>query len=126
VVIGIVIAVENESLVKDAWAAEETLRVQKEATKKQKEILSRWKKFLVGLRIRKRINHVYGDKSPSTGRDDVVHNKSGNWVYVQEITEHGALGEIENGSNGNEGLANGTDGDDGEDREDTGGGFILD
>lgn len=56
-------ASENEELVMDAWQAEEVIRVEKEATKKQKEVLGRWKKFLVGLRIRQRINNVYGTSS---------------------------------------------------------------
>ena len=56
-------ASENEELVMDAWQAEEAIRVEKEATKKQKEVLARWKKFFVGLRIRQRINNVYGTSS---------------------------------------------------------------
>ena len=54
-------AVENEEIVLDAWRAEEAIRVAKEATRKQKEVLARWKKFLVGLRIRRRIGIAYGD-----------------------------------------------------------------
>ena len=50
-------------MVLDAWRQEEAARVEKEATKKQKEVLTRWKKFLIGLRIRKRIGIVYGDNS---------------------------------------------------------------
>jgi xeroderma pigmentosum group C-complementing protein len=55
------VAVENEEIVLDAWRAEEAIRVAKEATRKQKEVLARWKKFLVGLRIRRRIGIAYGD-----------------------------------------------------------------
>lgn len=61
VVFGVVVASEHEEMVLDAWREEEALRAEKEATKKQKEVLARWKKFLVGLRIRKRIGIVYGD-----------------------------------------------------------------
>jgi xeroderma pigmentosum group C-complementing protein len=63
VVGGVVVAAENEEIVMDAWQAEEAMRVEREATKKQKEVLGRWKKFLVGLRIRQRINDVYGSNS---------------------------------------------------------------
>ena len=59
---GIVVAAEHEEMILDAWHAEEAIRIEKEATKKQKEVLARWKKFLVGLRIRKRIGLVYGAK----------------------------------------------------------------
>ena len=63
VVEGVVIAAENAEMVLDAWRAEEAMRVEREATKKQNEVLGRWKKFLVGLRIRQRINNVYGVNS---------------------------------------------------------------
>jgi len=63
VVGGVVIAAENEEMVLDAWRAEEAMRVEREATKKQNEVLGRWKKFLAGLRIRQRINNVYGVNS---------------------------------------------------------------
>lgn len=57
---GIVVAAEHEVAVLDAWREDEEIRLEKEAAKKQKEVLARWKKFLVGLRIRQRINQVYG------------------------------------------------------------------
>jgi xeroderma pigmentosum group C-complementing protein len=60
---GIVVAAENEEMVLDAWRKDEQIRLEKEAAKKEKEILARWKKFLVGLRIRQRINQVYGTGS---------------------------------------------------------------
>jgi xeroderma pigmentosum group C-complementing protein len=63
VVEGIVVAAENEEMVLDAWREDEQIRVEKEAAKKEKEVLARWKKFLVGLRIRQRINQVYGTAS---------------------------------------------------------------
>ena len=60
VVEGIVVAAENEEIVLDAWREEEEIRVKKDAARKQNEVLARWKKFLVGLRIRQRIDQVYG------------------------------------------------------------------
>lgn len=57
---GVVVAAENEEMVLDAWREDEQIRLEKEAAKKEKEILARWKKFLVGLRIRQRINQAYG------------------------------------------------------------------
>jgi xeroderma pigmentosum group C-complementing protein len=71
VVSGVVVAAGHEDIVLDAWHAEEVIRLEKEATKKQKEILSRWKKFLVGLRIRKRIGLVYGAKENEKPENDV-------------------------------------------------------
>jgi xeroderma pigmentosum group C-complementing protein len=57
----VVIASENEEIVMDAWRQDEAIRVEKEINKKQKEVLARWKKFYIGLRIRQRINNVYGN-----------------------------------------------------------------
>lgn len=57
---GIVVGAGNEEMILDAWRTEEQIRVEKEASKKQREILGRWKKFLVGLRIRERVNSIYG------------------------------------------------------------------
>jgi len=57
---GIVVAAENQEIVLDAWREEEENRFKKEAARKQKDTLARWRKFLVGLRIRQRINQVYG------------------------------------------------------------------
>jgi len=63
VVEGVVIAAENEEMVMNAWHAEEVMRLEREATKRQNEVLGRWKRFLVGLRIRQRINDVYGSNN---------------------------------------------------------------
>ena len=125
VVTGIVVADGNESLVLDAWRAEETLRLEKEATKKQKEVLARWKKFLVGLRIRKRINNVYGtegseSQEPSTRGSSPPQKASLN--RASGILS-GIIGAIDNPSH------KGDDDDDvekEEEDEDTEGGFILD
>ena len=60
---GIVVATENEEVVMDAWRSEEVIRIEKETIRKQKEVLTRWKRFLVGLRIRERIYTEYGNSS---------------------------------------------------------------
>ena len=62
-VTGVVVAIENEEMVLDAWKQEEAIKVEKEAMNKQTRTLERWKKFLIGLRIRRRIGIVYGDKA---------------------------------------------------------------
>lgn len=68
-------------MVLDAWHAEEALRLEKEATKKQKEILARWKKFLVGLRIRKRIGLVYGAKEDGN-EGNAINDEVGNGKHT--------------------------------------------
>jgi hypothetical protein len=129
VVTGIVVADGNESLVLDAWRAEETLRLEKEATKKQKEVLARWKKFLVGLRIRKRINNVYGTEGPETEEPSTTTSTRGSSPPQKPSLNRasgilsGIIGAIDNTSH------KGDDDDDvekEEEDEDTEGGFILD
>ncbi|KAI9888142.1 MAG: hypothetical protein M1823_000077 [Watsoniomyces obsoletus] len=60
VVEGVVVAVEHEQLVLDAWRADEAMRVQKEKEKQEKAVLTMWKKLLVGLRIVERVKADYG------------------------------------------------------------------
>lgn len=57
---GVVVAAENEDLVKDAWRAEEAERRKKERLKQEKRILQTWRKFLMGLRIAERVREEYG------------------------------------------------------------------
>jgi xeroderma pigmentosum group C-complementing protein len=58
---GIVIAVENKEVILDALRQEEDIRIEKEIQRRENEVLARWKKFLIGLRIRKRLGIVYGE-----------------------------------------------------------------
>jgi xeroderma pigmentosum group C-complementing protein len=56
------VEIEHKDMVLDAWHAEEAIRIEKETTKKENEVYNRWKKFLIGLRIRKRVDRMYGEK----------------------------------------------------------------
>ncbi|KAL1956117.1 hypothetical protein VTO42DRAFT_7636 [Malbranchea cinnamomea] len=58
---GVVVAVENEQLVRDAWLQADAERREKERLKQEKLILSTWRKFIMGLRINERIQEEYGD-----------------------------------------------------------------
>lgn len=74
---GVVVAAENEDLVKDAWRAEEAERRKKEQLKQEKRIMQTWRKFLMGLRIAERVREEYGvegDKethNPFTNRRNI-------------------------------------------------------
>ena len=61
VVNGVVVACENEDALIDAWEEEEAVRQAKEDEKRNKLILSTWRKFLMGLRIVERVREEYGD-----------------------------------------------------------------
>jgi xeroderma pigmentosum group C-complementing protein len=58
---GVVVAVENEDMVIDAWEIDEAEKAKKEADKREKLVLSLWKKFLSGLRIVERMKAEYGE-----------------------------------------------------------------
>ncbi|KAM5470866.1 hypothetical protein MauCBS54593_003910 [Microsporum audouinii] len=57
---GVVVAAENETLLKDAWIADEQEKRRKEKLKHDKLILSTWRKFIMGLRINDRLREEYG------------------------------------------------------------------
>ncbi|KAI5816853.1 putative DNA excision repair complex component [Pyronema omphalodes] len=52
---GIVVAEENEELVRDAWHEEEQERRRKEDTKREKDTLARWRRFLLKARVLKKL-----------------------------------------------------------------------
>lgn len=58
---GIVIAEENEDLLRDAWRAEEEEKKKRADGKREKTVLAMWRRFLMGLRIVTRLREEYGD-----------------------------------------------------------------
>lgn len=61
VLTGVVVAEENESLVRDAWRAEQAEQKRKEDTKRTGLALQWWRKMLFGLRIVERMQKEYAD-----------------------------------------------------------------
>lgn len=62
VITGVVVADKHEELVIERWHQLEAERIRKEDIKKQAQMLSLWRKFLMGLRITKRVREEYGDQ----------------------------------------------------------------
>ncbi|KAK8173146.1 Rad4 transglutaminase-like domain-containing protein, partial [Phyllosticta citrichinensis] len=58
---GVVVAKENEQLVKDSWRAAQEAQRAKEEKKRQDKVMKMWKKFILGLRIIERVREEYGD-----------------------------------------------------------------
>ncbi|OCL01235.1 Rad4-domain-containing protein [Glonium stellatum] len=91
VLIGVVVAKENEGLVIDAWEAEEAERKRKEQSKKEKLVLGLWKKFLLGLRIAERMKREYGeedgglleDVNPFTKEKSILEDAEEDAVYYK-------------------------------------------
>ncbi|KAH6676576.1 putative DNA repair protein rhp42 [Halenospora varia] len=61
VITGVVIAEEHHDDLMDEWHKDEAERVRKEDEKKRKATINMWRKFLMGLRIVKRVKEEYGE-----------------------------------------------------------------
>ncbi|KAL9619697.1 MAG: hypothetical protein Q9160_005717 [Pyrenula sp. 1 TL-2023] len=60
VVMGVVVAEENEHALIDAWQVWEAEQRKKEEGKQEKAVLSLWRKMVMGLRIKERMQEDYG------------------------------------------------------------------
>jgi xeroderma pigmentosum group C-complementing protein len=78
VIQGVVVAAENESLLKDAWRVDAAERQKREELKAEKKILQTWRKFLFGLRIVERVREEYGGGDPDKDRERDAHNPFAN------------------------------------------------
>ncbi|KAJ4362936.1 hypothetical protein N0V83_010053 [Neocucurbitaria cava] len=93
VLTGVVVAAENENLVIDAWEVDEAEKARKEADKREKLVLSLWKKFLSGLRIVERMKAEYGDdaelppKEPKRALEEKPKQKQSEWEVFQSHTD---------------------------------------
>ncbi|KAJ5554862.1 Rad4 beta-hairpin domain 1 [Penicillium sp. DV-2018c] len=74
VIQGVVVAEENEGLLRDAWKFEAREKEKKEQLKAEKRILQTWRKFLFGLRIMERVRDEYGGSDPEGDREREEHN----------------------------------------------------
>ena len=71
VITGVVVAVENEYLIIDAWEKDEEERKIKEEGKREKVALSMWRKFLMGLRIVERVREEYGNEDGAHVKEEL-------------------------------------------------------
>ncbi|KAJ5822606.1 Rad4 beta-hairpin domain 1 [Penicillium robsamsonii] len=74
VIQGVVVAAENEGLLRDAWKVEAAEKRKREELKAEKKILQTWRKFLFGLRIMERVRDEYGGGDPDADRERDSHN----------------------------------------------------
>lgn len=61
IISGVVVAEENEEMVIENWREYEAERLRKEDEKRTKAALGMWRKFLMGMRIMKRVREEYGE-----------------------------------------------------------------
>ncbi|KAJ5363614.1 uncharacterized protein N7496_009327 [Penicillium cataractarum] len=74
VIQGVVIAAENEDLLRDAWRIDAEEKRKREELKAEKRILQTWRKFLFGLRIMERVQEEYGGFNHAEDRERDSHN----------------------------------------------------
>lgn len=115
VIEGVVVAAENETLVTDAWMAEEAEKRKREQLKAEKRILQTWRKFLFGLRIAERVREEYGSGLARDHEEDeynpfVSRRVVGSSSRQQISTEEEVQKEQDSGE---------------EETADMGGGFLL-
>lgn len=78
VIQGVVVAAENESLLKDAWRVDAAEKRKREQLKAEKRILQTWRKFLFGLRIVERVREEYGAEDSAKDQERDSHNPFAN------------------------------------------------
>ncbi|EON66178.1 hypothetical protein W97_05422 [Coniosporium apollinis CBS 100218] len=127
VLLGVVVAVEHEDALIDAWEAEEEEKRRKEDIKREARALAMWRKFMMGTRIVQRMREDYAidenaavpdNINPFTNRKSratkisngdlekhAAHHDGGGFVWPEEVESGGF---IRNG-----------------DEETSGGGFIV-
>ncbi|PYH90228.1 Rad4-domain-containing protein [Aspergillus ellipticus CBS 707.79] len=111
VIQGVVVASENEDVLKDAWRADDAEKRKKEQRKAEAKILQTWRKFLFGLRIAQRVREEYGGDG-----DDVRQNERD----VHNPFTNRQAGHLSSGFEHEHGTE-----DQDENPEDRGGGFLL-
>ncbi|KAF7715995.1 Uncharacterized protein PECH_004578 [Penicillium ucsense] len=74
VIQGVVIAAENEDLLRDAWRIDAEEKCKREELKAEKRILQTWRKFLFGLRIKERVQEEYGAFDATHDRERDSYN----------------------------------------------------
>lgn len=111
VIEGVVVAAENETLVTDAWMAEEAEKRKREQLKSEKRILQTWRKFLFGLRIAERVREEYGSGLADHEEDEYNPFASRRADSSRQQQEVHRVGNEEH--------------EEDEDEADRGGGFLL-
>lgn len=129
---GVVVAEENEGLIRDAWRAAEEERKKREDGKREAEVLGRWRRFVLKARVLKRLREEYGETHPGEHQEVEVN------PFVRRDLQRGGPAqdgggflpddesECEGDIRGGGFLVDDEEGSDEPPTMDGGGGFILD
>jgi len=89
VLTGVVVAKENEAIVRDAWRTEQAEQKRKEDTKRTALALQWWRKMLFGLRIVQRMERDYADSGGGKEEINPFVNKA-----LREGRRDAAYGDV--------------------------------
>lgn len=117
---GVVVAAENEQVVRDAWLEADAQKREKERLKQEKLILSTWRKFIMGLRINERIQDEYGDLEDRESRNPFAREEH----VSQRVPDDDDEDADDVNDQGGGFLVPGEDNNEG-DGQDRGGGFLV-
>jgi xeroderma pigmentosum group C-complementing protein len=121
VIQGVVVAKENEKEVRRRWKEWHEEQKRKDAAKKQKLILDLWRKFIVGMRIRVRVQEQYGEEAEAGGSADALPAR----LKLGETRDEPVDLDEDRDDGANSLAPTTTPGEPAEDEEIAGGGFFL-
>lgn len=115
VIFGVVVAEENQAMVKDAWRAEQEIQRRKADVKREAMMLHLWRKFVMGLRIVERMKAEYRDNGSGEEVNPFVNRERQAVGFDREKGDEGDGDEVmrDTGLSANDGGSGG------------GGGFFL-
>ncbi|KAJ5907686.1 hypothetical protein N7495_000368 [Penicillium taxi] len=124
VIQGVVVAAENEGLLRDAWKVETAEKHKREKLKAEKLVFQTWRKILFGLRIAERVREEYGGQDGDEEKD-ARNPFSSHKTKTQEENSHTAYQEKESHDPADYGGGFLLPGEGEDDVVDHGGGFLL-
>ncbi|ODQ51617.1 Rad4-domain-containing protein [Saitoella complicata NRRL Y-17804] len=83
---GVLVATENADMLMEAFREAEQIRLEKESGKRQAEALKKWRKFIVGMRIRERLRDEYGNDHEGLKKHE---ERQSEFAHVEEDGGHG-------------------------------------
>lgn len=106
ILFGVVVAEENEQLVRDAWKAEQEIQRRKEDVKREALVLHLWRKFVMGLRIVERMKAEYKDNGGEEVNPFVNRDRQQRKTQPKEIDlEAGSIdGDVDGDGDGAESM----------------------
>ncbi|BFZ62991.1 hypothetical protein YB2330_004103 [Saitoella coloradoensis] len=85
---GVLVATENADIIMEAFREAEQIRLEKESGKREAEALKKWRKFIVGMRIRERLIDEYGNDHEGLKKHE---ERQSEFAHLGEDEGHGGF-----------------------------------